>query len=48
MFRKKLAIIPLTHKNRLTLILCYLLLKKTLVITTNLTNPKSPPDCKDV
>ena len=30
--------------NRLILILCCWLLKKTLVITTNLTNPESAPD----
>ena len=38
------AVISLTHKNRLILILCFWLLKKTLVITTNLTNPESAPD----
>ena len=41
---KKLDVICLTPKNHLILILCCWLLKKTLVITTNLTNPESAPD----
>ena len=41
---KKLDIICLTPNNRLILILCCWLLKKTLVIRTNLTNPESAPD----
>ena len=34
----------LRHMNRLVLIFCRWLLKKTLVITSNLTNPKSASD----
>ena len=41
---KKLDVICLTPKNRLILILCCWLLKKTWVIATNLTNSESAPD----
>ena len=41
---KKLDVICLTHMNRLILILCCWLLKKTLVITTSLTNPECAPE----
>ena len=40
---KKLDVIYLTHKNRLIWILYCWLLKKTLVMTTSLTNPESAP-----
>ena len=36
--------ICLVHMNRINLISCYWLLKKTLVITTNLNNPESASD----
>ena len=39
--QKDLDLIYLTNMNRLISILCCCLLKKTLVITTNLTNPES-------
>ena len=38
---KKLGFICLLHMNRLTLISWFWLFKKTLVTTTNLTNPES-------
>ena len=40
-FLLKLGFVFLTYMNRLVLISCCWLLKKTLVITTNLTNPES-------
>ena len=41
---KKLDVICLMPKNRLILILCCWLFKRTLVITTNLTSPESTPE----
>ena len=45
MYLKKLDFICLTHMNRLVLIFRCWLLKKTLVITTNLNNPESVSVC---